>query len=331
MPIPQPWEMDLIVWFRSTLPNLQGVFEAITSLGGEMFFLVLLPLLYWCLDRRTGARLTILFLISAYVNGAAKLLFGTPRPFDVGSPELAQLFPEGIAAARDRYDATGNGFPSGHTQSTVVVWGFLAAQAVQLSRRLRGDPGIARKGGRTSASLWLTPAFLALAALLLILVPLSRIYLAVHFPSDVVGGYTFGILMLVLFMRLAPRGEAHLASVSLIWQLGITILVPLLAATIIPGEHTSTAAGTLLGMGTGFVLERRLVGFDTEGPLLQRSLRFLVGIVVLGSLYAGLRTAFEGLEPDLAFRFVRYAALGLWGALGAPWAFLKLRVAPRGR
>ena len=331
MPIPQPWEMDLIVWFRSTLPNLEGVFEAITSLGGEMFFLVLLPLLYWCLDRRTGARLTILFLISAYVNGAAKLLFSTPRPFDIGAPELAPLFPEGIAAARDRYDATGNGFPSGHTQSTVVVWGFLAAQAVRRSRRLSGDPGIAREQGRPSVSQRLMPAFLALAALLLILVPLSRIYLAVHFPSDVLGGYAFGILMLVLFARLAPKGEAHLTRVSLIWQLGVTALVPLVAAMIIPGEHTATAAGTLLGLGIGFVLERRVVRFDSEGPLMQRSLRFLVGIVVLGALYAGLKTAFEGLEPALVFRFVRYSALGLWGALGAPWAFVKLQLAARTR
>jgi len=59
------WELDLIIQIRNTIPNLVGVFELLTSLGGEMFFLVLLPLIYWCVDRRTGARLTVLFLISA--------------------------------------------------------------------------------------------------------------------------------------------------------------------------------------------------------------------------------------------------------------------------
>ena len=53
----------------------------------------------------------------------------------------------------------------------------------------------------------------------------------------------------------------------------------------------------------------------------------LVGMVVMFGLYMGLSAAFEGLEPALLFRFIRYGLVGLWGGLGAPWAFTKLRLA----
>jgi hypothetical protein len=77
------------------------------------------------------------------------------------------------------------------------------------------------------------------------------------------------------------------------------------------------------------VLERRLVGFDVAGSVPQRALRFLFGLVVLAGLWLGLRMAFDGLEPAIVLRLLRYALVGFWGAVGAPWAFLKLGLARR--
>ena len=73
----------------------------------------------------------------------------------------------------------------------------------------------------------------------------------------------------------------------------------------------------------------RLVGFDVAGSLLRRAFRFLVGLVVLAGLWLGLRVAFDGLEPAVILRLVRYALVGFWGAVGAPWVFLKLGLAER--
>lgn len=323
MPTIQPWESDLIIWLRAALPDLVGLFEVITSLGGETFFLVLLPLLYWCLDRRVGARVTVLFLISTYVNGVAKVLFDLPRPLDAEPERLAALFPEGIDVARERYDATGNGFPSGHTQSTVVLWSYLAAQAnrARASWQARQDPTNRRDN-------LLFPALIALAALFMVLVPLSRVYLAVHYPTDVFGGYLFALLVLLLFAWLSPGGEAQLTRAPLAWQLGVAIGPPIVGLFAVPTEYTTTAAATLLGMGVGFVLERRWVGFSTDGSLPHRAGRLVLGIAVLGALYAGLKVVFSDFEPHLLFRAIRYTLLGLWGALGAPYAFVNLRLAP---
>jgi len=57
--------------------------------------------------------------------------------------------------------------------------------------------------------------------------------------------------------------------------------------------------------------------------------RFLIGAIGLLGLYLGLSYIFPGEgEPLYAvMRFVRYTLVGLWVGLGAPWLFLKLRLA----
>jgi membrane-associated phospholipid phosphatase len=307
-------ELDLILGLRGMLPGLVGVFEMLTSLGNEMFYLLFMPLVYWCLDRATGARLTVLFLISAAANAGTKALFSQPRPFDYAPDRVGNLFAVPLAEAVERYEATGNGFPSGHTQNTVTIWGYLATQA----RRVR-VPSFPAAG-----VLALIPA-----ALLILLIPLSRIYLAVHFPRDVVGGYVIGAALLALFLWLEPVATAALIGLGPRWQVGIAMAVPAMGMLIYPHEATVTAGATLMGMGVGFALDRRWLHFETAGPVWQRALRYTLGVVGMLALYAGLKAIFVPLTPVLFWRFIRYTLMGLWGSLGAPWVFIRAGVATR--
>jgi len=50
---------------------------------------------------------------------------------------------------------------------------------------------------------------------------------------------------------------------------------------------------------------------------------------VLIGLWLGLRIAFHQLEPDAVYRVYRYALVGLWGGLGAPWLFVRLKLAEK--
>ena len=285
------WGLRVIAWFQQFSPALDWPFRAFTFMGDEEFFLLLLPLVYWCLDRRMGARLTVAFLVSAYTNAVAKTLAAQPRPLDY-APERVKVL----------WDATGYGFPSGHTQSAVVVWGYLAAQA---RRRW----------------VWI------LAAVMMLFIPLSRIYLGVHFPYDVLGGYVIGAALLLLYLWLEPGIERWLEEKGLIWRLGVATLAPLILMLLFLTPDGVTSGATLMGMGVGFVLERHWVRFDSGGPVWKRIVRFLLGVVVLVALWLGLRIAFSGLEPALLFRFARYGLVGLWGSLGAPWAFRRLGLA----
>jgi hypothetical protein len=45
------------------------------------------------------------------------------------------------------------------------------------------------------------------------------------------------------------------------------------------------------------------------------------------ALRFGLKAVFEGLEPEAAWRFARYAAMGLWAGVGAPWLMVRLGAA----
>ena len=170
------WGIRVVLWFQQASPALDIPFQALTLMGNERFYLLFFPLFYWCVHRRVGARLIVLFLFSSFPNAVAKQWAGQPRPFEY-DPMVQRLWPTG-----------GRGFPSGHTQSAVVIWGYLASQ-------FRG--------------VWLW----GVAGLLIILIPLSRVYLGVHFPTDLLGGYLLGAAFLLLYLRLEP-GASHRACVT---------------------------------------------------------------------------------------------------------------------
>ncbi len=82
-----------------------------------------------------------------------------------------------------------------------------------------------------------------------------------------------------------------------------------------------------MGIAVGMVIERRWIGFDTAGPFWKRVLRLVLGLSVALCIWVGLKAAFASLGPEPLFRFIRYGLLGLWTALGAPWAFLRTGLA----
>jgi len=287
------WGLDLILAIQQVHgPALDSIFLAITSLGAEEFYLLLVPLVFWCVDFGFGARMAVLFLLSSYLNFYLKDLFQQPRPFDL-DPSV-QLAPVG-----------GYGLPSGHAQSAVVVWGAIAAWAHQR---------------------WLWGVAIGLISL----VGFSRIYLGLHFPTDVLAGWVIGILLLGLYVVTQPRVMKSLAGLNVAWQLALALGVPLVLFVIHPVEDTSMTMGALAGVGVGLVLSHRYVSFSARGPLWQRVLRFVMGAVVVVLLYAGLKMALPGEESSLylVFRFLRFGLIGLWASLGAPWLFKILRLAP---
>ena len=286
------WGIEVVLWFQQFSPALDLPFKSLTFLGNLEFFLIFMPLIYWCIDRRMGARLLVLFLISAYANAIAKAVAGQPRPFQYDS------------RVQPLVHAAGGGLPSGHTQATVVVWGYLVSQ--QRSRTL-----------------------LIIAGFLMIAVPISRLYLGVHFPTDLLGGYILGALLLVLYLRLALKVEAWLVAKGIIWQTAVAVILPIILFWVSPqgSRYALSACGALLGFLPGIALERRWVRFRSDGSLLKRSVRFILGLVVLFGIWLGLRFAFSDLEPTSLLRAVQYACVGLWGALGAPWLFVRLRLA----
>jgi membrane-associated phospholipid phosphatase len=278
-----------VLWLQQFSPALDVPMVALTLLGEAVVYAVLLPLLYWCVDRRLATRLTLLTLLSLNLNAWAKELAAQPRPYQYDS------------RAKSLREAAGGGLPSGHTQNTVAVWGYLATWV----RRP-----------------WMTALFIAL----LVLVPLSRLYLGVHFPSDLVGGYLLGALLLWLFWRLEGPLARACGRLPLGGRVLLGALLPPLILLSMPPLHARLLDGALLlaGAGAGLALAERWAPEAQSGALWQRGLRLVVGLLTSLGLFLGL----EGLARATGWAGLAhatlYAPLGAWVTLGAPWLFARL-------
>jgi len=286
------WGLDFIVMIQQIdTPLLDSFFRAITSLGDELFYLLLFSFLLWCVDFYLGIRVGIIFLLSVYVNNGIKEIFQQPRPFDI-LPEIQKVH------------ASGYGFPSGHAQSSMVVWGSIAYWKKQILIR-------------------------NLSVLLILLIGFSRIYLGVHFPTDILGGWLFGGLILGLSYFIFLKIKLDFIQGNMVFKIiGITLFpVILLQFQSSPDIISSMAA--LIGVGYGLLFFHSSIGGIRLGNWLQRLFSFLVGVIGIGILYLGLKLILpsEGQSFYQLSRFFRYLLLGIWISFGAPWLFIRMGLA----
>ncbi|HEX8550125.1 MAG TPA: phosphatase PAP2 family protein [Abditibacteriaceae bacterium] len=294
--------------------SLVSFWKFITILGNEEFFLLLIPLVYWCISRRRGLQLGALVIGGDALNVLLKLLFAAPRPYWFGEEVRALSTDPSF------------GIPSSHAQNALAVWLFLAYVASKRYSRNR-------------------PYFFGAAILLIGLISLSRVVLGVHFPTDILGGWLFGAAWLLVFRALwswmAQRSVRKNFSDSLgLWlgwfslALGVLIVQQALNNKVSSDlttaqqfwRQTNNAAletgiaavvarsGALFGLICGTALVLRGTGFRVSGTTLQKIGRFLVGFVGILVIWRGLAAVFPKGESEIAlvFRFVRYALLTLW-------------------
>lgn len=312
--------------FFQNLGNwLAGPMKAFSFLGQQEFAILVLPAIYWCWDSALGFRLGFILMLSNGLNSVFKLVFHAPRPYWI-NPEVKAISVE-----------SSFGLPSGHAQNAVALWGRLA---IALRRK------------------WMT----WLAVFLILMIGISRLYLGVHFLTDVLAGWLIGGLLLWLVVRLEGPVTAWLGQkpvgIQILWATVAAftlILLDILArlalgAWQVPdlwianaGLQTQgqtveplnldgifTAAGTWWGLTCGYAwFTRRYGRFDSGGAWEKRGMRFSIGLIVLIGLYAGLSQILPQKPVELGFvmRFIRYAALGGWVSAGGPWLFLRLKLA----
>lgn len=295
------WGLDLILWFQSwRSPLIEAIFLIITFTGSTDFYLLILPFLYWSLNEKIGRRVGLFLLVSAWANAWFKVLLRRPRPF-MASNRVRPTYIEG-----------GFGLPSGHAQGTTSLWGSIA---IEVKRR------------------WVT----IVVVIYLLLVGLSRMVVGVHYLQDVILGWLIGLVFLGVYAWAMPRLAKWLGERSLWQQIGLAAVISAVILVIHPilfpvdTEYefglAVTPAAALLGICTGIALDHHYLNFSAKGTPMQRALRYLIGLTGALVLRLGLGAAFEGLEPPLIFRLIRYGLIGLWVGFGAPWLFVRMQLA----
>ncbi len=271
-------------------PLLNGFFFTVSGLGSSFFLLLVLPALFWCVDYRLGMRVAVACTLSAFCNSSLKVLFAQPRPFDL-DPTL------GIGRAG------GYGLPSGHAQESMVLWGSIAHF-------------IGKK--------WCW----ALTAAILLLIGLSRVYLGVHFPTDVFAGWTVGIILLWLYVISGSGIENWISARKTAIQVLLALAVPLGLLLMHGGVVVVYQSGMLLGIGAGAIVKAHVVSFASPCTKERAVARYGIGIIVL-VLSLSLLRVFYSHQPQtahLAAGFFHAVFNGAWISLGAPCLFRLLKL-----
>lgn len=260
-------------------PWLDQIAFAITQVGSEYAYIALLVVIYLAVDAKAGRWLGLAVLGGYYLNQQLKALFDTTRPYLL-HPELLR---GGEASAGT---APGAAFPSGHAQAATTFWGFAAA----LVRR---------------------PSFSVVAAVVVAAVALSRVYLGVHWPIDVVGGVFVGLVVVLTAwfltrLRSLPRVPALLA----------LAVLPFVVHLLFP----TTDSGRLAGAFAGIATAPWLVRHEPSGSIFQRTALAVFGLVLtLGWLLGTSVTLPDEVKDHRLVEPVRYLLVAWFGVVVAPW------------
>lgn len=154
------WQYHFILWIQSFhTPLLDKLATWLSWLGTESAYLIVLPILFLAVNRTLGMRLAYVFVTSMFVNAWLKDALQIARPI-------------GVPGIRSGYisSATGLSMPSGHAQGTMT---FFAGISKWTKRRFVMWLGIVLVAG----------------------IGLSRIYLGLHWPLDVLVGWGVGLVI----------------------------------------------------------------------------------------------------------------------------------------
>ncbi len=178
------FDTAILLWLHQWAnPRLDAVMLTLTKLGNPEVVLLITPisliLLWWKGKQKEAKMLTIACLGAVILNQGLKLGFTRPRP---------------VLWHRLISEVTFS-FPSGHALGSLVLYGFLAyILALQLPKY--------------------SSLIYGLATGLIASIGLSRIYLGVHWPTDILAGYSIGFLWLMICVVMLKLQRERVADLT---------------------------------------------------------------------------------------------------------------------
>lgn len=259
-------------------------------IGYDISYIIIIAVLYWCYDRRTAIKTGAVLFLSLSASEWLKLLFNNPRPASEGLLEEIQDL-------NARYRPSTNGFPSGHSQGAIALW-------LNMIYHIR------------------VKKLLIFALMMILIVPYSRLYLGVHFLGDILGGYLFGIIGLVLLIPAVKKGEEFIISRNEWLSTSLLVTAPLILSILFPSGHGPVYLGSFAGFVSGHLLGIKRIDFNPATGKAAAVIKILSGSSVI--LITDYLTRLS-LYKTTFNTFSRYMIIGILVTFFIPYIFSKIK------
>lgn len=303
------FQLDILMYLQSIRNELlTGIFTFFTICTEVPVITVLTAMLYWCINKKAGQRILFALAGSLNINVAVKNIVKMPRP--IGTKGLISLRIQ---------TATGYSFPSGHTQTATTFWTSMITQF---------------------KNIWIY----IIGILMILGAGISRLYLAVHWPMDVIVGWILGIILSILFIKLFD----YIDNSKNYYILVIIMLIFGVCTYFVGGEDFYKLFGLYSGFALGYMVEDTYISFSTENKqrknifskstskiegIKGKILRFIIGIISLLIVYLIFKnienTFMIGKNEEIIniFKYLKYTIIVFWGVAIAPALFKLFKLA----
>lgn len=298
------WGIRVIESFQAFgIPPVDFTARFFTLLGEPALYLIVFTFLYWCINERLAFRVGLTLLISTGINVAIKETLAVQRPF-YRKPGINLIQQSGYST------------PSGHAQGAATFWPVF----------------LHKKNG--------APWRLILAIALPVFIGLSRIYLGVHYPTDVIFGWILGALIAAAAVYIAPAVKkihsqivlsrfARLQAPPVSIKIGVVALLVWVLNALTEGK--TEIGGAILGFTAGYLLlnntpEASSPFSAAAGGWGKKALRLFVGYAGLALIYFTLSALFllTAKEHEALSHFITFTVAGFWMSNLAPKVFIQI-------
>lgn len=254
------WEITVMVFLQTYLTDFTSIIAPISYIGDQYVIILIVGFLYWCYDKKAGKSLFLVLSLGFIVNAISKNLVLRRRPY-FDNKSIKCIKPAESEFAANDLLGQGFSFPSLHGTNITVTMGYLSYYI--------------RKN-------WIY----LLSIILIFAVSLSRVFLGVHYPTDLIGGVGIGIVILVIFYIL----KSKIKNQNIIYL--IFLIVGIVGLFLCKSADYFRAFGILIGVIAGFIIEENYVNFNNTKNIKRMILRLIGGLLVFIIMLSVLKLIF---------------------------------------
>ncbi|HDR7286458.1 phosphatase PAP2 family protein [Bacillus cereus group sp. BfR-BA-00331] len=274
-------DMLFLEWMISLEGSvLTAFFKLVSIIANETLYLIVISISYWCVSKRKAFHMIVMLCFSGYIGIVIKEFMKIPRPYTY----------DGIQSLYEK-SAASYSFPSTHVQLATTFWGSFM---ILYKKRI----------------IWM------IGIVFIILVSISRLYLRVHWLSDIIGAVLFSVIVVYLYTKVTMG----LSDRKFILLQRIILAVSLIMYVMTSQVDNLKLLGVLTGSTIGIMLENHFINMNESNDFKMQVVKTVLGLSILLVVQLLLKKVI----PDMYY--LRYVLTGFTITFLCPFMFHMLRI-----